>query len=86
MANKEKPIRETSVYEIYNAVIKYQELMSQIRVGEVFQAPDFLDSLQFVRYTILLPMGRILTAEELFELFRINANHVMYIENQDCDD
>ena len=86
MSSGEKLPKVISVYEIYNAVIKYQELMSQIRVGEVFQAPDFLDSLQFVRYTILLPMGRILTAEELFELFRINANHVMYIENQDCDD
>ena len=60
--------------------------MSQIRVGEILQAPDFLDSLQFVRYTILLPMGRRLTAEELFELFRINANHVMYEENMDGAD
>ena len=83
---KEGYIKEVPLYEIYNAVIKYQELMSQIRVGEVFQAPDFLDSLQFVRYTILLPMGRVLTAEELFELFRINANHVMYENNKDWDD
>ena len=95
MTSQETTPKEVSVYAIYNSIKQYQALMAEINSGDTrenfsnkksLKPPDFIDSLQFVRYTILDPLGRKLTAEEILILARMNANDELYEQNRDFDD
>ena len=86
MTSQETTPKEVSVYAIYNSIKQYQALMAEINSGDTLKPPDFIDSLQFVRYTILDPLGRKLTPEEILILARMNANDELYEQNRDFDD
>ncbi len=86
MTSREIASKEISVYAIFNCIRQYQGLMAEINSGDTLKPPDFIDSLQFVRYTILDPLGRKLTAEEILILARMNANDELYEQNRDFDD
>lgn len=79
-----------SLEEIYGAIVRYRDLMSRVAFSEGningvenLPPPDFLDSLQFVRHTMLSVVGRKLTAEEIMILARMNADEEMYKSNKD---
>lgn len=76
--------------EIYGVIIRYRDLMAKVAFSEGningvkdVPPPDFLDSLQFVRHTMLSVVGRKLTAEEIMILARMNADEEMYKNNKD---
>ena len=79
-----------SLEEIYGAIVRYRDLMSKVVFSEgningveKVPPPDFLDSLQFVRHTMLSVVGKKLTAEEIMILARMNADEEMYKNNKD---